>query len=67
MRRHGRTWRPSLRVPLTPHRPGERYVPVGGCGCETCVKARIDCELALDAQRQARIGELFDLDPEKKP
>ena len=50
--------RVPLRKPKTPHDPGDRLVPVRGCGCATCEDARAEVEAA----HWSRVGEMLGLD-----
>lgn len=59
-------WRPPLRIPKTPHRAGDRLVPVPGCGCETCVAERNRREADADVAHWQRVGEIVGIDDERE-
>jgi hypothetical protein len=52
-------WTPPLRVPKKAHRADDRFVPVGGCGCVTCVAAREARENADDDRHWDTVGNLL--------
>lgn len=52
-------WSPPLRVPKHPHATDDRFIPVNGCGCVTCIAARTAIDDAEDDAHGAIVGNLL--------